>query len=205
MKKLLLLLIVMFMVVLSACNQSEDKAKSEDKPKSEDKQATSTTETKTNDSDDTKQSDKDKTEQSKEDAETSEIVEKQARAKKISDRYVDLAFSYQLDTQYNQYKDIFSKSMYNQLDKTEMNKKQTKNEDETEKDVKDIKIYFNEDENIPTEALFTATYKITNHKEKTIIQHDVTGRINFTEENDKIKIDGSEIIKNEENDNVEED
>ncbi|HDE0230088.1 TPA: hypothetical protein PB396_002722, partial [Staphylococcus aureus] len=69
-------------------------------------------------------------------------------------------------------------------------------------EVKDIQIYINSDETTPKKALFTAIYKNVDKEKKKIIQRRVTGEINFIEEDNKLKIDGSQIIKTAEDDDV---
>lgn len=198
MKKGLLFLLLAFVIALTGCSQSGNKDKQEDKPKaseSEKMQGNS------NENDDKAKSSEDSESDSK-DKEAERIAQAQIDAKKNAETYVDLAFSYKLGSEYTEYKNIFSKSMYNQLSKEDTDTEEQDDRDKTVKEVNDIKIYLNDDEDVPEKALYTATYKITDHKAKNIIQRNVTGEIDYVEENGKIKIDGSKIIKTAENDDV---
>ncbi|MEB7846343.1 hypothetical protein [Mammaliicoccus sciuri] len=194
--------LLVFLILLTGCSQQENKDKNK---QNDDKQTTK----QSNKADNTQSENVEKSnveDEEKEnqeiDKEVEKITEMQSEAKKNAETYVDLAFSYNLGSEYKEYKDIFSKSMYNQLAKNDYETKEQDNRDKTVKEVNDIKIYFNEDEDIPKMALFTATYKIIDHKEKNIIQRNVTGEIHYVEEDNKIKIDGSQIIKTAENDDV---
>lgn len=194
--------LLVFLILLTGCSQQENKDKNK---QNDDKQTTK----QSNKADNTQSENVEKSnveDEEKEnqeiDKEVEKITEMQSEAKQNAETYVDLAFSYNLGSEYKEYKDIFSKSMYNQLAKNDYETKEQDNRDKTVKEVNDIKIYFNEDEDIPKMALFTATYKIIDHKEKNIIQRNVTGEIHYVEEDNKIKIDGSQIIKTAENDDV---
>lgn len=195
--------LLVFLILLTGCSQQENKDKNkQNDDKQTTKQSNKTDNTQSENVEKSNVEDEEEKENQEIDKEVEKITEMQSEAKKNAETYVDLAFSYNLGSEYKEYKDIFSKSMYNQLAKNDYETKEQDNRDKTVKEVNDIKIYFNEDEDIPKMALFTATYKIIDHKEKNIIQRNVTGEIHYVEEDNKIKIDGSQIIKTAENDDV---
>lgn len=197
MKKVIPFLLLAFVIALTGCSQSGNKDKQQDNEQNK-QEETDNSENSSSESTKTEES----TDKDNDDKEVEKIAQAQMDAKKNAETYVDLTFSYKLGSQYKEYKDIFSKSMYNQLAKNDIKTKEQDDRDKTAKEVNDIKIYFNDDEDIPKKALYTATYKITDHKEKNIIQRNVTGEIDFIEEKGKIKIDGSKIIKTADNDDV---
>ncbi|HDH5640805.1 hypothetical protein [Staphylococcus aureus] len=145
---------------------------------------------------------KDKTKNNdKSDEEVSNIAKQQVEAKKISKKYIDLAFSNKLSDEYEENKEIFSNNMLKQLERGKYQNSQKK-EKKQSNEVKDIQIYINSDETTPQKVLFTAIYKNVDKEKKKIIQRRVTGEINFIEEDNKLKIDGSQIIKTAEDDDV---
>ncbi|HDT6987666.1 TPA: hypothetical protein QE964_002756 [Staphylococcus aureus] len=138
---------------------------------------------------------------SENDKEVNDIVKHQLEANKISKKYIDLAFSNKLSDEYEENKEIFSNNMLKQLERGKYQNNQKK-EKKRSNEVKDIQIYINSDETTPKKALFTAIYKNVDKEKKKIIQRRVTGEINFIEEDNKLKIDGSQIIKTAEDDDV---
>ncbi|HHX0029777.1 TPA: hypothetical protein ACU1T7_002629 [Staphylococcus aureus] len=138
---------------------------------------------------------------SENDKEVNDIVKHQLEANKISKKYIDLAFSNKLSDEYEENKEIFSNNMLKQLERGKYQNNQKK-EKKRSNEVKDIQIYINSDETTPKKALFTAIYKNIDKEKKKIIQRRVTGEINFIEEDNKLKIDGSQIIKTAEDDDV---
>lgn len=200
MKKLLPFLLLALLIALTSCSQSDHKSKQSDK-KEDNKTTQNQSEDKSqNDSESSTDKSKSKSQNNNDDdKQANKIANAQIEAKKNAETYVDLAFSGKLGNEYKDNQDIFTQSMFQQLAKSN---KQANKEDKSNQSVKDIKIYFNDDEEMPSKALYTATYKIIDHKNKNITQRNVTGEIDFQQENGKTKIDGSKIINTAENDDV---
>ncbi|MEX2936580.1 MULTISPECIES: hypothetical protein [Staphylococcus] len=123
-----------------------------------------------------------------------------ATAKDNAEKYIDMAYNYDLNTDYKDNKTIFSESMFKQLqkyDKSSDGEKYGKNDD-IRRSVTDITIYFDTNEEFPQKALYTAKVTADNQKEKNKMIRTVTGEIEFTEEQGKPKIDASKEITSEE-------
>lgn len=121
-------------------------------------------------------------------------------ARDNAEKYVDMAYNYDLNTDYKENKSIFSQSMVKQLqkyDKSSDGSKYGENEN-INRSVSDIRIYFDSEEDFPETALYTAKVTADNSKEKNKMIRTVTGEVNFTEEKGKPKIDGSKEISSEE-------
>lgn len=121
-------------------------------------------------------------------------------ARDNAEKYVEMAYNYDLTTEYKQNKDMFSDSMYKQLDKYGKDSKGSsygKNKD-ISREVSDIKIYFEDEKEFPEKAIYKAKVTADNKKEKNKMIRTVTGEINFTEEKGKPKIDSSEETDSEE-------
>lgn len=121
-------------------------------------------------------------------------------AKENAEKYLDMAYNYDLNTNYKENKSIFSKSMLKQLqkyDKSSDGSKYGKNDD-IDRSVSDITIYFDTSEDVPEKAMYTAKVTADNKKEKNKMIRTVTGEIEFTEEQGKPKIDASKEIASEE-------
>lgn len=121
-------------------------------------------------------------------------------ARDNAEKYVDMAYNYDLNTDYKENKSIFSKSMFKQLqkyDKSSDGSKYGKNDD-IRRSVSDITIYFDTNEEFPEKALYTAKVTADNQKEKNKMIRTVTGEIQFTEEQGQPKIDASQEITSEE-------
>ncbi|HCX3011891.1 TPA: hypothetical protein OZJ13_002664 [Staphylococcus aureus] len=123
-----------------------------------------------------------------------------ATARNNAEKYIDMAYNYDLSTDYKDNKTIFSESMFKQLqkyDKSSDGEKYGKNDD-IRRSVTDITIYFDTKEEFPQKALYTAKVTADNQKEKNKMIRTVTGEIEFTEEQGKPKIDASKEITAEE-------
>ncbi|HDJ5765531.1 TPA: hypothetical protein PQY61_002649 [Staphylococcus aureus] len=121
-------------------------------------------------------------------------------ARDNAEKYIDMAYNYDLNTDYKDNKTIFSDSMFKQLqkyDKSSDGEKYGKNDD-IRRSVTDITIYFDTNEEFPQKALYTAKVTADNQKEKNKMIRTVTGEIEFTEEQGKPKIDASKEITSEE-------
>lgn len=121
-------------------------------------------------------------------------------AKENAEKYLDMAYNYDLNTDYKENKSIFSQSMLKQLqkyDKSSDGSKYGKNDD-IDRSVSDITIYFDTSEDVPEKAMYTAKVTADNKKEKNKMIRTVTGEIEFTEEQGKPKIDASKEIASEE-------
>ncbi|WP_281512361.1 hypothetical protein [Mammaliicoccus vitulinus] len=121
-------------------------------------------------------------------------------ARENAEKYVDMAYNYDLNTDYKDNKSIFSESMFKQLqkyDKSSDGVKYGKNDD-IRRSVSDITIYFDTNEEFPEKALYTAKVTADNQKEKNKMIRTVTGEIQFTEEQGQPKIDASKEVTSEE-------
>lgn len=119
-----------------------------------------------------------------------------SKAKNNAETYLVMAYKYKLNTEYKEEKDIFSETMYKQLqkyDESSKGKKYGENEN-IERSVNEIKIYFDSDDEYPKTALYTAKIVVNDTKEKNKMIRNVTGRVTFVDENGQPKIDSSEEI-----------
>ncbi|WP_323703575.1 hypothetical protein P3T86_14050 (plasmid) [Staphylococcus nepalensis] len=121
-------------------------------------------------------------------------------ARDNAEKYVDMAYNYDLNTDYKDNKSIFSKSMFKQLQKYDKSSDGSKygENDDISRSVSDITIYFDTNEEFPEKALYTAKVTADNQKEKNKMIRTVTGEIQFTEEQGQPKIDASKEITSEE-------
>lgn len=121
-------------------------------------------------------------------------------AKENAEKYLDMAYNYDLNNEYKKNKSIFSKRMFKQLQSYELKSKGTKygKNDDIERSVSDITIYFDTDKEFPEKALYTAKVKANNKKEKSNMIRTVTGEVEFTDEQGEPKIDGSQEISAQE-------
>lgn len=183
----LLIAFILFMFIF--VNGNDDK--SSEKPKEENTKTSSETSDKVNEP---------KTNSESSNSSNKTDSKAYATARNNAEKYIDMAYNYDLNTDYKDNKTIFSESMFKQLqkyDKSSDGEKYGKNDD-IRRSVTDITIYFDTNEDFPQKALYTAKVTADNQKEKNKMIRTVTGEIEFTEEEGKPKIDASKEITSEE-------